>query len=184
MLGDKRFLRTIQLRNILSFGPDTPELELKPLNVLIGPNGSGKSNLIEAISLLQAAPTNLLAPIRSGGGIVEWLWKGVAASPVAEIETNVDYPDGKSPLHHRLAFTMQGQQAEIVDEAIDCERKKSVGGLANRVFFYRRSNGRPVLNVKVRANLRICRTLKREDLIADQSVLSQRVDPDQYPEVT
>ena len=55
MLGDKRFLRTIKLRNILSFGPDTPELELQSLNVLIGPNGAGKSNLIEAIGLLQSA---------------------------------------------------------------------------------------------------------------------------------
>ena len=55
MLGDKRFLRTIKLRNILSFGPDTPELELQSLSVLIGPNGAGKSNLIEAIGLLQSA---------------------------------------------------------------------------------------------------------------------------------
>ena len=75
MLGDKRFLRTIKLRNILSFGPDTPELELQSLNVLIGPNGAGKSNLIEAISLLKAAPTDLFKPLRSDG-IAEWLWKG------------------------------------------------------------------------------------------------------------
>jgi recombinational DNA repair ATPase RecF len=67
MLGDKRFLRTIKLRNILSFGPDTPELELQSLNVLIGPNGAGKSNLIEAISLLQAAPTQTQIPDRSIG---------------------------------------------------------------------------------------------------------------------
>ena len=31
MLGDKRFLRSIRLRNLLSFGPDTAELELKSL---------------------------------------------------------------------------------------------------------------------------------------------------------
>ena len=52
----KRFLHSIRLQNILSFGPDTPELPLEPLNVLIGPNASGKSNLIEALSLLAAAP--------------------------------------------------------------------------------------------------------------------------------
>ena len=69
MLGDKRFLRTIKTRNLLSFGPDAPELELLSLNVLIGPNGVGKSNLIEAISLLKAAPGNLLDPIQVGGGI-------------------------------------------------------------------------------------------------------------------
>ena len=38
-------IKTIRLQNLLSFGPDTPELEMMPLNVLIGPNGSGKSNL-------------------------------------------------------------------------------------------------------------------------------------------
>jgi predicted ATPase len=67
MLGDKRFLRTIRPRNILSFGPETPEMGLKSLNVLIGPNGSGKSNLIEVIGLLQSAPGNLLEPIQTGG---------------------------------------------------------------------------------------------------------------------
>ena len=95
MLGDKRFLRAIRLRNILSFGPDTTELELQSLNVLIGPNGAGKSNLIEAIGLLQSAPTNLLDPIRAGGGIAEWVWKGSDDTPVAEIEATVSYPQGK-----------------------------------------------------------------------------------------
>ena len=71
MIGEKRFLRSIQLRNLLSFGPDTPELELKSLNVLIGPNGSGKSNLIDAISLLQAAPRDL------GADAHEWRDRGV-----------------------------------------------------------------------------------------------------------
>ena len=45
-------IHRIKLKNILSFGPDAQDLELKPLNVLIGPNGSGKSNLIEVIGLL------------------------------------------------------------------------------------------------------------------------------------
>ena len=46
-LGDEKppvFIRRIKLQNLLSFGPDTTDLELGPLNVLIGPNGSGKSN--------------------------------------------------------------------------------------------------------------------------------------------
>lgn len=45
-------LRTLHLENILSFGPDGVDLEMRPLNVLIGPNASGKSNLIEIIGLL------------------------------------------------------------------------------------------------------------------------------------
>jgi predicted ATPase len=70
------FIKEIRLQNLLSFGPDTPSLELRPLNVLIGPNGSGKSNLIEAISILQAAPNDISEPFARGGGANEWIWKG------------------------------------------------------------------------------------------------------------
>jgi len=185
MLGDKRFLRTIKLRNILSFGPDTPELELQSLNVLIGPNGAGKSNLIEAIGLLQSAPGDLHDSIRTGGGILEWLWKGADGAPVAEMEATVYYPQGIMPLRHRLRFTMVGQRAELVDEAIENERPSRLGEF-DAFFYYRYQGGRPVLNVQTNEPPagRRHRELHREDLALDQSVLSQRKDPDQYPEVT
>lgn len=179
MLGDKRFLRTIRLRNILSFGPDTPELELQSLNVLIGPNGAGKSNLIEAIGLLQSAPTNLLDPIRTGGGITEWLWKGSDSAPVAEIDATVSYPQGIEPLRHVLTFTMVGQRTELVDEVIETERPGLAG--SDYYFRYRAQGGHPVLNVnRYQPGL----TFRRQDLALDQSILSQRKDPDQYPQVT
>ncbi|MDC0711729.1 AAA family ATPase [Stigmatella sp. ncwal1] len=69
-------LKSLKLTNILSFGPATQAVELRPLNVLIGPNGSGKSNFLEAIGLLRAAPRELAAPVREGGGVSEWIWKG------------------------------------------------------------------------------------------------------------
>jgi predicted ATPase len=186
MLGDKRFLRMIGARNLLSFGPESPELELGSLNVLIGPNGSGKSNLIETIALFQAAPGNLLEPVQSGGGIGEWLWKGGEGTPTAEIEVTASYPDGKMPLRHRLALTMVGQRAELVDEAIEGESPDSRGQQNDADFYYRYQRGHPVLNVKTDANSdgRTRRQLRREDLPLDQSVLSQRKDPDQYPEIT
>lgn len=186
MLGDKRFLRTLRLRNILSFGPNTEEIELQSLNVLIGPNGAGKSNLIEAIGLLQSAPGNLLDPVRAGGGIGEWLWKGSDQPPVAEIDATVFHPDGTMPLRHRLKFTVVGQRAELVDEAIENEHA-SRSGDREPYFYYRYQSGHPVLNVKTDGPLgadRARRALKREDLSLDQSVVSQRKDPDQYPEVT
>lgn len=185
MLGDKRFFRTIKTRNILSFGPDSPELELQSLNVLIGPNGAGKSNLIETIALLQAAPGNLLEPIQTGGGIGEWLWKGSDKAPIAEIDVTVFYPQGM-PLRHRLRFRMVGQRAELVDEAIENERPNHPDE-SDVYFYYRYQHGHPVLNVKTDASTgdgRVRRELRREDLPLDQSVVSQRKDPDQYPEVT
>lgn len=83
-----RFIERLRLKNLLSFGEAGIDLALEPLNVLIGPNGSGKSNLIEALSLLQAAPGDITVPIRQGGGIAEWLWKGAQAPPTAELEAS------------------------------------------------------------------------------------------------
>jgi predicted ATPase len=77
MLEDKKLIQTIRLRNFLSFGPTSEEIELKALNVLIGPNGSGKSNLIEAISFLRATPKDLTSPIRDGGGGIDGRGKGI-----------------------------------------------------------------------------------------------------------
>ena len=72
-------VKTITLEGFLSFAhaPDgLSDMPLAPLNVIIGPNGSGKSNLIEAVSVLRAVPQVLPLPIRMGGGVMDWLWKG------------------------------------------------------------------------------------------------------------
>ena len=185
----KRFIQTIRLQNFLSYGSDGEEIELQPLNVLIGSNASGKSNLIEAIGVLKAAPTDLTAPIRKGGGVSDFLWKGDKDTPTAEIEIIVDYPEGVMPLRYRLGFTSSGQRLELIDEAV--ENELSNAGESQPYFFYRYQQGRPVLNVKTKPESkagtaidRSERRLRREDLIPDQSVLSQRKDPDQYPELT
>jgi predicted ATPase len=169
-------IREIHLENLLSFGPDSPTLPLSNLNVLIGPNGSGKSNLIEAVSLLQSAPRALALPVQDGGGIHDWLWKG-SKSPVASIEVIVDNPDGNQPLRHVLFFTEKGQRFELVDERI--ENEKPYPGKPEVHFYYRFEKNRPVLNVKG-----VRRSIQREDVDPEQSILSQRKDPDQYPEIT
>ena len=69
-------INSIKLNNFLSFGDSAETISLNSLNVLIGPNGSGKSNLIEAIELIKAGPHDFLTPIRDGGGVRDWLWKG------------------------------------------------------------------------------------------------------------
>ena len=88
----KRFIHKIKLQNFLSYGSEGEEIELQPLNVLIGTNTSGTSNLIEAIGILKAIPTDLPAPFRQGGGISEFLWKGNKDTPIAEIKITIDYP--------------------------------------------------------------------------------------------
>ncbi|MBI3911081.1 MAG: AAA family ATPase [Armatimonadetes bacterium] len=188
----KKLIRTLRLRDFLSYGSNGEDVELLPLNVLIGPNASGKSNLIEALGVLRATPKDLTAPIREGGGIAEWLWKGVSNRPTAEIEASVFYPDGIMPLRYRLRLTIVGQRLEVVDEVVENE-VPSRAGEADVYFFYRYQGGYPTLNVRPAVGEatpagteegRHKRFLRREDLNPQQSVLSQRKDPDQYPEIT
>ena len=123
----KRLFRTIRLDNILSYGSWDEEFHLEPLNVLIGPNASGKSNLIEVLSLLAAAPGgDLQSPIREGGGVTEWLWKGTTPLGRAMVDVIVEFP-GNRPLRYRLTFKETGARFELVGEAIGNERpiKKS-----------------------------------------------------------
>ena len=172
----------LRLDGLLSFPPDSPAFDLRGLNVLIGPNGSGKSNLIEAIELLSATPRDLAATVRDGGGPAEWLWKGSPTSETAEIEAVLAQgtPTGR-PLRYRLMFTPVQSRLEIVDETI--EELEPEQGKREVYFYYRFQRGYPVLNVKDHEGSRI-RRLQREDLLPDQSVLAQRKDPEQYPEVT
>jgi predicted ATPase len=188
----KRLFRTLHLQHLLSFGPGSKEITLEPLNVLIGPNASGKSNLIESIAILRATPKDLTAPIREGGGIGEWLWKGGETIPTAKVEATVAYPEGIMPLRYRLCMTRVGQRLEIVDEAIENEHPNKPTK-TDVDFFYRFQGGNPALNVRTAsgdqaragtAEGRTKRHLRREDLSPEQSVLSQRKDPDQYPEIT
>ena len=110
-------IQRIKLKNILSFGPDAQELELKPLNVLIGPNGSGKSNFIEAIGLLQAAPKDLQKTIREGGGVGNWIWKGEPPETFAEMEVAIPHGHNRL-LHYRLAFYENNQRFRLHGESL------------------------------------------------------------------
>ena len=177
----KKFLHTIRLDSILSYGPSGPMFALEPLNVLIGSNASGKSNLIEALSLLQAAPRDIQAPIREGGGIRDWLWKGAATTAPATIDVTVEPPQGDMPLRYQLSFAATGARFELRDEAVENERPTSQGE-PQPDLYYRYQDGNPVL--KVREDSDSTLRLVREDMRFDQSILSQVKDPYYYPELT
>lgn len=78
--------RRVNLKNILSFGSDARDLELKPLNILIVPGGSGKSNFIEMIGLLKAAPSDIAKPTLKEDGTGDWLRRRQPKTSMAEIE--------------------------------------------------------------------------------------------------
>ena len=184
-------IKSLCIKNLLSFGPDTELLPLAQLNMLIGPNGSGKSNFLEAISLLQAAPKDLSAPVKEVGGVRDWLWKG-KPNAVASLEAMIENPRGKMPLRHVMNFTEHGSRFELVEERIENERP--FPGKQTPHFFYRFQNGYPVLKETPRENAKAPediepheaetekdRELKRETLNPEQSILSQVKDPERYP---
>lgn len=174
----KNTLKSLQIRNLLSFGEDSPEVPLGNLNVLIGPNGSGKSNFLEIIGLLKSTPKDFAAEIGDTGGVIEWLWKGKSKSRnAASIHVKADPPGVNKTISYGLSFVRVGSQLKIVDERI--ENEKPDLGHERPYLYFDFHGGRPVLNVAGHP-----RSLKREEIDLQKSILSQRQDPDQYPEVT
>jgi predicted ATPase len=184
-------LETLRPDGLLSFAPGSKEIRLRSLNVIIGPNGSGKSNLIEAIELLRATPTGFASAIRDGGGVREWLWKGRAgeSSAPATLEVCLARP-GQSSLRYSLSFVAVGARVEIVDEILG-ETGEEGPHSDQRAphwedvdIYYQFHDGQPKLSVRSEDGGRILRRLERESLTTDESVLSQRKDPDLYPELS
>lgn len=185
-----RLLKSICLKNILSFNQEGIKLELKNLNVLIGANGSGKSNFIEAISLLQTAPTYLASVVRDRGGIATWLYKdgdynNDKPKPIASIEviTSItsDHKNYNIPIRHKMSFTESNHRFELIDEVIE-DSEKTNPDAPKPFFYYDFQNNRPVIVVKMEKSEE--RHLERDSIDPEQSILSQRKDPDLYPEIS
>lgn len=174
----RKFLEEVKLTSLLSYGRHGIALPLEPLNVLIGPNASGKSNLIEALTVLAAAPRDLLEPFRKGGGVEEWIWKGHDVSRVARIE--VLLRPMPLALRYQLAFSAANYRLSIVEEAIE----PAPGSPAGLPSFYAFREGRPVIAVGDSLWERDVRALNADEFSREQSILSQRKDPTLYPELT
>ncbi len=180
---DTRLIQQIKLNNLLSFGPDTPALELENLNVLIGPNGSGKSNLIDCIELIRALPGDLLRALRKIGGSADLVWKGYDIlpweKPNVTISTNIGLllSNRKKSLNHFLNF---GSEAHLF--WVDEERIQIVNTAVNVIptrLFTRNPNKSTIAVIK--GNL-----LKTEEIETNfgSSVLGQLKDYTHYKELT
>jgi predicted ATPase len=109
-------IKRLTLKKILSFNETTVELD--KLNVLIGANAVGKSNLIETVSLLQAAPTGIEGQILRGGGVRQWRWLGDGEpAKVAEVECELTLPR-RTQLLYRLDFWEGPEGFEILHERL------------------------------------------------------------------
>ena len=180
------FMHSIKLENILSFGPNPQELELRPLNVLIGPNGSGKSNFIEILGLLKAAPTDIVAPIREGGGSDNWIWRGEQSQSEARVEVVVrrsPFNSDRPPLRYSLSFGSFMFGMPCLTEEI-AEVEQSGQGDDSREWYLSRNRSSVELIYRDEKEERRHRQLAPTDVKMDQSILSQLKDPVQYPELT
>ncbi|MDX2043856.1 MAG: AAA family ATPase [Acidobacteriota bacterium] len=175
---DSALLREITLRNILSYGLESSPISLGSLNVLIGPNGSGKSNLIDAIGLLRFVPLDSLRSVisREGGGVLEWIWKG---NPKGEATIDAVFAKSAktSPMRHAITFRAENQTFNLTRELIE-EIELSPANNA-RPSFYRLENGDSVVKQGGQQ-----KALSRGSLEADKSILAQRRDPENYPEIS
>lgn len=178
------FLRELRLKNFLSY-KDSGVVKLSSLNVLIGPNGSGKSNLIEAIDLLHNAPIELTKPVREGGGVYDWIYKGVSAkTETAYLDAVIDYANHqRDGIRYVIGFSAVNQRFEIRDERIEADKPDDTTN-AEPYIYYRFNGGHPYINVIQKDGESFHRGLKAEDVDLENSILFQRKDPDQYPEIT
>lgn len=181
-------LHSIQLKNFLSYGPNSQSLALQDLNVIIGANGSGKSNLLEAIALLKSTPQELVRPIRLGGSVRDWIWKDGSNKGIPNASVEVIVDNGRTQhihqsLRYRFDFTESGKRFDIVDEILEYE--EAVQGNSRPLFFYKYEHGYPILNVKVEGKEEWTkRTLRKETIDPEKSILAQRYDPDTYLEIS
>ena len=168
-------IQRIKLSGLLSFGPMGIDLPLSGLNVLIGPNGSGKSNLIEALALLRAAPSSLPAPVKEMGGVREWLWKGEGTTKKAVIDVVVTNPGKHQDLRHVLHIQEHGSRFEVTDERVENER--AYARKEEPYYYYRYRGGNPVLHDFQEKE----RKIGRDQILPEESILSQVKDPERYP---
>lgn len=129
--------------------------------------------------MLRAVPKDLPLPIRQGGGVKDWLWRdGKAGATEARLEVLLAEEHVASPaIRYRLVFGAEGGSFTVLDERVENELPRP--GTAKPYFYFGYENGRPMLNFQQGS-----RVLQRADIDPTQSILSQRRDPEAYPELT
>jgi|SRR5271157_540388 len=166
----KPAIESLRVQNLFSFGEKGADVELGPLNILIGPNASGKSNFIATIGLLKGVPTDFAEAVADAGGISDCLWKGIP-NPTATIDATLNLRKVRKSVRYRLSFMGRKGKVEITDEKIT-----SVSPVE---AFLAYQKGRPTIYSNGSGL-----TLSDEESDPQQSVLSQRQDSKNYPEIT
>ena len=203
-----RFIKYISLKNFLSYGEKEEHLELKPLNVFIGPNASGKSNLIEALRIFRAASQidyekSIAGVIDQRGSLSEWIWKGESTNRIVELQL---YTNCDERLNFLIEYNLKFREStkrsfEIFEESLFRRTKIHETSHTPKFDYYYQIGYPPSLATYIWRQQEkdyIWRKQKKEkiifyfnskptpvhDLTLNKSILSQRIDPDSFPNVT
>ena len=126
--------------------------------------------------MLRASPKSLPAPVKAMGGVREWLWKGkTVAAGEARISAVVTNPGSEIDIRHILSIREHASRFEVSDERI--ENEKAQPAHSDPVSYYGYQRGYPVLQDIQGTE----RRLKREQVLSEESILSQVKDPELYP---
>ena len=118
-------IERLELKDILSFGPESPPIELGPLNVLIGPNASGKSNLIRALHLLSRVPNGEPLATPDGSHPDDWIRRGRHVLMGGKIRISLH--DDTTPLIYELGIRSFNGQLEALSEHVFAGATKVLG---------------------------------------------------------
>jgi predicted ATPase len=142
-------IRTIVLKDFLSFGDYEQWVDLHPLNVIVGKNGGGKSNFIKALEFISQIPHDLDGHIRNSGGVEEWLYncdEDLDDIPTATVQAAFKRPETEvdKVLRYKMSFTSDNGSFRLVDELVENSLPR-FGKTEKPSFYYRYNNGNPVV---------------------------------------
>lgn len=187
-MNGKLLIQQLRLRNFLSYGQGGIEFDLLPLNVLIGPNGSGKSNLIEALAVIHEFAGDLAAKLREGGGAAEFLRKssGRGSFSIGTTVVRIDHMGEEWAVEffrHHIEIEPTGQGGTVTSERVNAGSESRVE--SEKTLVYETSGrGARIRRPSSAGEGSGFRPIPAQSFQRDQSILTQRRDPEFYREIT
>jgi predicted ATPase len=173
-------LQELQIEGLLSFGERT-QFTFGRLNILVGPNGSGKSNLIDCLRVLCSAPLDIQQAFKDSG-FEDWLCRGAKKqSGTATVEVTVKLPELSNRIRHEVRLGPPLRSRAQLEEAVSGTEGEN--GYIEQYFVGSYRSG-ATLWVSRTGRGRRERRLWESGYDAQQSILSQIRDVEQYPEIT